>query len=224
MKPLKLFACLVTLSLTSGLTLKAIEVNDFREWTDDKGRQISARLIDMPDAVSVKIERQDGRVFTIPLKTFSETDQAYAKACYAKQKRKTAPENASQDALAEANDSTWKLLNSTGNQPASNYQNTGLDTIITGINARFTARGVKTATGESLQIRTEPSDLAFQVKVTGDIPQMNMALFLKQIAGINQLAVKTDPSGMIVLVDTTTPAPESKSRPGSVFGTTTDPR
>ena len=224
MKPLKLFACLVTLQFTSGLTLKAIEVNDFREWTDDKGRQISARLIDMPDAVSVKIERQDGRVFTIPLKTFSETDQAYAKACYAKQKRKTAPENASQDALAEANDSTWKLLNSTGNQPASNYQNTGLDTIITGINARFTARGVKTATGESLQIRTEPSDLAFQVKVTGDIPQMNMALFLKQIAGINQLAVKTDPSGMIVLVDTATPAPEPKSRPGSVFGTTTDPR
>jgi len=224
MKPLKLFACLVTLQFTSGLTLKAIEVNDFREWTDDKGRQISARLIDMPDAVSVKIERQDGRVFTIPLKTFSETDQAYAKACYAKLKRKTAPENASQDALAEANDSTWKLLNSTGNQPASNYQNTGLDTIITGINARFTARGVKTDTGESLQIRTEPSDLACQVKVTGDIPQMNMALFLKQIAGINQLAVKTDPSGMIVLVDTTTPAPEPKSSPGSVFGTTTDPR
>ena len=223
MKPLKLFACLVTLQFTSSLTLKALENNDLREWTDDKGRQISARLIDMPDAVSIKIERQDGRVFIVPVKTFSEADQAYVRTCYAAKKNQAASTDkaSAPNALAEVTPGTWDLLNTSGSQPASTYQNTGLDTIILLINERFAARGVKTPKGESLQIRTEPSDLASQVKVTGELPRMNMAVFHRQIATRNNLAVKTDPSGMIVLVDTT-PAAQAKS-PGSFFGVPIEP-
>jgi hypothetical protein len=229
MKPLKLLACLVTLQFISALTLKAAEPNAFRDWTDDKGRQISARLIGMPDAASIKIERQDGRVFTIPVKTFSETDQAYIKSYYASQKGQSAApdespsESGSAPMLADASSSTWELLNTSGNQPASTYQNTGLDTIILVINERFNAKGMKTTKGESLQIRTEPSDLADQVKVTGDLPRMNMAAFIKQIATINKLAVKTDANGMIVLVDTT-PAAKIKSSPGSFFGVPIAPK
>lgn len=228
MKPLKLLACLVTLQFIGGLTLKASEINAFRDWTDDKGRQISARLIGMPDAVSIKIERQDGRVFTIPVKTFSEADQAYIKAYSASQKglATTADESESGSGpvLADATSTTWEILNTSGSQPASTYQNTGLDTIILVINERFNAKGMKTTKGESLQIRTEPSDLADQVKITGDLPRMNMAAFIKQIASINNLTVKTDANGMIVLVDTTAPVSKAKPSPGSFFGVPMAPK
>ena len=230
MKPFKLLACLVTLQFTSGLTLKAADMQDFREWTDNKGRQITARLIDTPDADSVRIERQDGHLFTIPVKTFSEVDQTYVKACYAGKNNKPAPRNnvggksepRVAGALAEADAGTWSLLNTSGSQPASLYENTGLDTIIVGLNQRFTTKGVKTNRGVFLQIRTEPSDLASRVKVTGELPSMNTAAFLKQIAVINNLTVKTDSSGMIVLVDPT-PPPEAKPGVGGLFGMAMDP-
>ncbi len=224
MKPLKLLACLVTLQLTSGLTLKAADSRNFREWTDDKGRQITARLIDMPSADSVRIERQDGRVFTIPVKTFSEADQSYVRTCYSGKKSLPASAGATRTpgALAEADASTWNLLNAGGNQPASTYENTGLDTIIAEINQRFSAKGLKTSTGVDLQIRTEPLDLASQVKISGELPSMNMTAFIKQIVGINNLAVKTDASGTIVLIDLT---PTEKAAPvkGSLFGVATNP-
>lgn len=226
MKPLKLLACLVTLQFTCGLTLKAADTQSFREWTDDKGRQITARLIDTPDTDSVKIERSDGRVFTISIKTFSEADQAYVRGYYAS-KKTSAPASGAEaktaagapGSLIEPTASTWGLLNSGGSQPASMYENTGLDTIIGEINQRFTAKGVKTKTGVSLQVRTEPSDLASQVKLTGELPSMNMAAFLKQVAQINNLSVKTDSNGMVVLVDPTG-KPEPKPVAASFFGET----
>jgi hypothetical protein len=227
MQPFKLLACLVTLQLTSSLTLKAADVRNFREWTDDKGRQITARLLDMPTSDSVRIERQDGRVFTIPVKTFSQADQTYVKTCYAAKKNPPASAGASSDAsdacaLTEADASTWKLINACGDQPASMYENTGLDTIIADLNQRFAAKGVKTSTGVDLQIRTEPSDLAGQVKITGELPSMNMTAFLKRIVGINNLAVKTDTNGMVVLTDL---MPPQKAKPveASLFGVPTNP-
>ncbi len=188
MKPLKLLACLVTLQLTCGLTLKAAETHDFRQWTDTNGRSITARLIETTDTNSVKIERQDGQVFTVPLKTFSVADQAYV--------RSLADLTA---CLKPADAALWALLETGGDQPASTYGNTALDIILENINRRFTAREVKMPTGQLLQIRTEPADLAARIKITGDLPRMSMVTFMKEIARTNDLIVSTDHTGMIVL-------------------------
>lgn len=188
MKPLKRLACLVTLQLTCGLPLKAAETHDFRQWTDTNGRTINARLIETIDTDSVKIERQDGRVFTVPLNTFSAADQAYVQSL--------ADLTAG---LKPADDTLWALLETGGDQPASTYGNTALDLILETINRRFTARDVKMPSGQPLQIRTEPVDLAARIKITGDLPRMSMVTFMKEIARTNDLIVATDPTGMIVL-------------------------
>lgn len=188
MKPLKLLACLVTLQLAGGLTLKAADTHDFRLWTDANGRTITARLIENTGADSVKIERQDGQVFTVSLKTFSATDQAYVKSIAELT-----------EGLKPADAQLWTLLETGGDQPASTYGNTGLDLVLETINRRFAARDVKTASGQPLQIRTEPADLAARIKITGDLPRMSMVTFMKEIARTNDLVVATDHTGMIVL-------------------------
>lgn len=86
MKSIKLLACLVTLQFTSGLTLEAADSQSFREWTDAKGRQITARLVETSETGAVKIERQDGQVFTVAVTVFSKADQAYVEAFRAAQK------------------------------------------------------------------------------------------------------------------------------------------
>jgi hypothetical protein len=188
MKPLKLLACLVTLQFTCGLTLKAADTHEFRLWTDANGRTITARLIETIGADAVKIERKDGQVFTVPLKTFSAGDQAYVQS------------------LAElvaglrpADDGLWAMLEAGGDQPASSYLNTSLDLVLETINRRFGFREVKNAAGETLQIRTEPADLAARIKISGDLPRMSMATFMKEIARTNDLVVATDRTGMVVL-------------------------
>lgn len=188
MKPLKLLACLVTLQLMCGLTLKAADSHDFRQWTDTNGRTITARLIETIDTDSVKIERQDGQVFTVPLKTFSAADQAYVQSL----DELTA-------GLKPADEKLWASLAAGGDQPASMYGNTGLDLVLETINRRFSARDVKTPSGEPLQIRTEPADLATRIKINGDLPRMSMVTFMKEIARANDLVVATDRTGMVVL-------------------------
>lgn len=195
MKPLKRLACLVTLALISGLTLKAADTHDYRQWTDANGRTITARLLATPDADSVKIERQDGAVFTVPLKTFSTADQAYVKALAAQPKL--------QNGLKQADSALWTLLESGGQQPASTYSNTSLDLVLESLNQRFAVREVKTRAGQPLQVRTEPSDLAGRIKLSGDMPRMSMASFMKELARTNNLLVASDSSGMVVLVDKT---------------------
>ena len=190
MKPLKLLACLVTLHLTCGLTLKAAETHDFRPWTDANGRTITARLLKTIDADSVQIERQDGHVFTVPLKTFSAADQAYVQAV-----------SALTTGLKPADARLWTLLETGGHQPASAYSDTGLDLILETINQRFTVRDLKTASGQPLRVRTEPADLAARIKLSGELPRMSVAAFIKQIAGANNLLVASDAAGMIVLYE-----------------------
>jgi hypothetical protein len=190
MKSLKLLACLVTLQITSGLTLKAADTHDFRQWTDTNGRTITARLMQTTDTDSVKIERQDGQVFTVPLKTFSAADQAYVRALA----ELTA-------GLKPADAQLWALLEAGGDQPASTYGNTGLDLVLETINRRFTARDLKSASGQPLQIRTEPADLAARIKISGELPRMSMVTFMKEIARTNDLLVATDHTGMVVLAE-----------------------
>lgn len=190
MKPLKLLACLVTLQFTVGLTLKATDTHDFRQWTDANGRTITARLVETTGADSVKIERQDGQVFTVPLKTFSAADQAYVQSLAGLAA-----------GLRPADPELWALLETGGHQPASAYGNTVLDIILETINRRLGIRDVKTASGQPLQIRTEPADLAMRITVSGDLPRMSMTAFMKEIARANNLIVATDRTGMIVLAE-----------------------
>lgn len=199
MKPLKLFACLVTLHLTCGLTLKAADSHDFRPWTDANGRTITARLLKTIGAESVQIERQDGHVFTVPLKTFSAADQAYVQTV-----------SALAAGLKPADARLWTLLETGGHQPASTYRDTGLDLILETLNQRFTVRDLKTASGRPLQVRTEPADLAARIKLSGELPRMSTAAFIKQIAGSNNLLVASDAAGMIVLSENS-PAADNAS-------------
>ena len=198
MKPLKLLACLVTLQLTSGLTLKAADHQPFRQWTDTSGRAITARFVDAPDAQSVKIERQDGAVFTAALKLFSDIDQNYVKAVLE-------AKATGRPVLLDPDAATWTLLN-TSNQPAASYSKSGLDLILETANQRLTTAGTKTTAGDALQVRTEPADLAAHITLSGDMPRMGFGAFIKEIARANKLAVKTDPAGQIVLVDLAAPS------------------
>jgi hypothetical protein len=214
MKPYKLLACLVTLQFTCGLTLQAADQQELRQWTDANGRSINARLVDAPTADSVKIEREDGRVFTVAIKTFSDADQAFVSNWRSEQ----ADIAAGRPVLKEPDASTWTLLNSGGSQPASNYSNTRLDHIIEGINQRFVVKAVKTASGQPLALRTEPSDLASRIKLSGDMPRMSLQGFVQMVANSNALAVKIDSSGMLVLVDKPQPASADSKQVASFFG------
>jgi hypothetical protein len=212
MKRLKLLACLVTLQLTSGLTLQAADPQPFRQWTDAQGRSITARIVDTPAPDSVKIEREDGRVFSVPVKTFSAADQSYVKNWRTEQEDIAA----GRPVLKEPDAALWTLLNSGGNQPASTYSNTRLDQIIEGINQRFSVREVKTPAGEPLALRTEPSSLGSRIQISGEMPRMSLGAFIQEVARSNQLAVKTDSAGHVVLVDN----PESKKSEPAFLGVT----
>lgn len=214
MKPFKLLACLVTLQFTCGLTLKAADPSELRQWTDTNGRVMTARLLEAPAADSVKIEREDGRVFTVPLKTFSPADQAFVATWRAEQ----ADIAAGRPILKEPDTAIWTLLNSGGSQPASTYSNTSLDQIIEGINQRFVVKAVKTASGQPLALRTEPSDLATRVKVSGEMPRMSLQGFVQAVANANALAVKTDSKGMLVLIDKSQPESADGKPVASFFG------
>jgi hypothetical protein len=232
MKPFKLFACLVTLQFTVGLTLQAADLQEFRKWTDTNGRTISARLVALADASSVKIERADGHVFVVPLKTFSAADQAYV-AAFREGKSTSEPANAPAiaktdagtadgAALTEVAAGTWTLLDAGGSLSGASYSNTPLEEILGDLNRRFAAKSVKTPTGQPLQIRTEPADLATRVQITGDMPGTSLAAFVKALAKLNDLVVKTDAAGMVVLADKPLPPP-SKKPTSSYFGVATMP-
>ncbi|HEY9249327.1 MAG TPA: hypothetical protein VIO38_09360 [Rariglobus sp.] len=217
MQPLKLLACLVTLQFTCGLTLQAADPQAFRQWTDVNGRTIMARLVAAPGPDSVKIERQDGRFFTVALKTFSTADQEYVNAYRAENAPAEPAQVAAGSEAASALDAAmkdptpanWELLNSGGSQPASTYSNTRLEQIIEVINQRCAVKEVKTPSGRPLQIRTEPTDLASRIKISGDMPRMSTDSFVREVARVNDLKIKIDPAGMLVLVDKTQPAPKS---------------
>lgn len=200
MKPFKRLACLVTLQFIGCLALTAAEPGELRQWTDPSGRTINARLVEIVGANSIKIEREDGQVFTVALKLFSAEDQSYVKSVGDLDK---ASKTAGSPGFKAADAALWALLDSAGTQPASTYSNTGLDLVLESINQRFSVRDVKTSAGRPLQVRTEPSDLASRVKISGDMPRMSLASFMKEIARANNLAVATDPTGMVVLVDKT---------------------
>ena len=178
-----------------------------------------ARLIETPDSQSVKIERQDGRVFTVAVTTFSPADQDYVKACRAKsaETTDTAETVVSTDGtlLKKPDPSAWTLLNAGGSQPAAIYNGTQLDQILETINQRVATKAVKTTTGKPLTVRTETYDLATRIKISGDMPRMALATFVQEVARINDLRVKTDPAGMIVLVDKT---PADSQAVASFFG------
>ncbi len=225
MKSFKLLACLVALQFTCGLTLQAADPQNFRKWTDATGRTMTAKLLSAPDTTWVRIQRSDGKVFNVAVATFSAVDQDYVKAY----RDKNTVVDPSQDAAAsvvvaadgtrlkDPEPSTWISLNAGGSQPASIYNNVHLDEIIEGLNHRFAEKAVKTGAGLPLKVRTEPADLATRIQITGNMPDMTLGAFVREVARVNDLAVKTDASGMVVLMDK--PLPASSSKPAaSLFG------
>ncbi len=196
MKPLKLIACLVTLQFFGGLNLKAADQQSFRQWTDLNGRTISARLLEIVDRETVKIERQDGVVFTVLIKTFSKADQAYVQARRIKQNNAAGTPSK----LVDADNTTWRRLRGAGSQPANYYVDTPLADILDGINRRLIEKKLKTASDEDLQLRTEPSELAEQIKISGQMTDMNTSDFLMRIAYNHDLLMKVDEVGGLVLV------------------------
>jgi|GEM_PF-2809328 len=225
MKSFKLFACLVALQFTCGLTLQAADPQNFRKWTDSTGRTMMAKLISAPDLTWVKIQRGDGKIFNVAVTTFSAADQAYVKA-YRDKNTVVDPEQEAAASVVVASDgtrlkepdpSTWISLNAGGSQPASIYNNVHLDEIIEGLNQRFTEKAVKTGVGLPLKIRTEPADLAGRIQITGNMQSMTLGAFVREVARVNDLTVKTDAEGMVVLMDK--PVPASGSKPvASLFG------
>lgn len=199
MKPFKRLACLVTLALLGGLALKADEANIFRQWTDPSGRTMTARLVESVGD-TVKIERQDGQVFTVPLKSFSAADQAYVKALPASAK---APKRPLPADLKAADPAFWTLLADSGTQPETIYSSTRLDLVLETLNRRLSVDAIKSSAGHPLHVRTEPASLAGRIKLSGAMPRMNLATFMKEIARTNNLVVATDAKGMVVLVDKT---------------------
>ena len=200
MKPLKRLACLVTLALIAGLTLKADETNAYRQWTDPSGRTMTARYVDTVGNDTIKIERQDGQVFTVPLKSFSTADQAYVKSV--RMAGKT-PKVTLPPGLKAADPSLWTLLAASGTQPETTYSNTRLDLVLETLNQRLTVDAIKSPAGQPLQVRTEPANLAGRIKLSGAMPRMTLATFMKELARANNLLVATDAKGMVVLVDKT---------------------
>lgn len=200
MKPYKLLACLVTLQFTCGLTLQAADTHDFRQWTDANGRTINARLVEAIGTESVKIERHDGLSFTVSLKAFSPADQAYVKSLRAAPptSKFTLPAG-----LKAADPALWTLLAASGTQPETTYSNTSLDLVLETLNRRLSVDAIKSPAGQPLHVRTEPANLASRVKLSGAMPRMTLATFMKEIARANNLAVATDSKGMVVLVDKT---------------------
>ncbi|MFH1498598.1 MAG: SHD1 domain-containing protein [Verrucomicrobiota bacterium] len=203
MKSIKLLASLVTLYLVGGLPLAVAQPKNLRVWTDVSGRQITARLVEVTPDNSVRIERDDGQSFTVPLSRFSQADRDYVQAA-------TAPSDPAK--MADAAEEHWKRLRLAGSHPASSYADTALTEIIAEINQRLRIKKVTTEQGETVSIRTEPAELADQLKISGQMSAMDTGDFLKRIAYNYQLAVKVDALGGLVLVD------KNAGGPGSFFG------
>ncbi|YCM45396.1 hypothetical protein V2O64_05090 [Verrucomicrobiaceae bacterium 227] len=79
----------------SGLAIPAF-ANNFRDFTDAKGRTISAEIVTVIDEL-VTIKRKDGKTFTVSSSTFSEGDQTFIE----KWLEQNEAENARQKAAAE---------------------------------------------------------------------------------------------------------------------------
>ena len=52
--------------------------NDFRVFTDKRGRKLTAKVLNVADG-NLKIEREDGKQFILPLNIFSSADQAFVR-------------------------------------------------------------------------------------------------------------------------------------------------
>ncbi len=207
MKSFKLLACLVTLQFMSGLTfLEAAPPQAFRKWADSSGRVITARLLDVPDANSIKIEREDGRVFTVAVTGFSKEDQAYVARQRAEMGASAkGDKGAAASPWSELDAPTWENLSHAGSMQGSTYINTPFKEVLELLNRRLAAAGTKTTGGTVLEIRTEPVDMASRLQLKGELSIMNFASFIKEIARVNNLAVKMDKGGQIVLLDKTAP-------------------
>ena len=68
----------VALMLLVGSLGNAAEKQEFRTWTDIKGRKLEAAMVDVRDG-NVLLKLSDGKVYPWPIEKLSKADQDYVK-------------------------------------------------------------------------------------------------------------------------------------------------
>jgi hypothetical protein len=156
----------------------------------------------MVNPATVEIEHQETKLlYRIPVTILSEADQKYLAEVSSPKSISASTQTAEHTTdLKDADAAVWALLQSAGSQSTFN-SDMKLDIVLESINQRFLARGITTPTGKPLSIRTEPAELAHRIFIPRDMRRMRMDEFLSSVAGLNDISVKVDSAGMIVLMD-----------------------
>lgn len=191
----KHFVCLVTLLLAGGLPLMA--AGEVRTWTDNQGRAIQARLVEILPDGTVKIERADGQMFNLPVAKLSAADQAYVAA-----QKPAAPsvvisdDAASLRALAPQD---WELLaKAVSTLSPRTYDSTPAEDVLAMINKRLESSEFRLPGGEPMKIVLGPG--CEGTRITAEIRSAsNLATFLKELTKSGELAVGLDSSSRLVL-------------------------
>jgi hypothetical protein len=202
MKPYKRLACLVTLIIACGHPLSANTSTEFRDWIDVRGRTTAARFVRMVNSNTVEIEHKETKLFyRIPVTTLSEADQKYLAEINSTKVVSGAAEVVAHTAdLKDPDAALWAVLQSAGSQ-STLHSDTKFEIVLELMNQRFLAREITTPEGRPLSIRTEPADLTQRISIPRDMRRMRIDEFLSSIAQLNDISVKVDTAGMIVLMD-----------------------
>jgi hypothetical protein len=210
MKPIKLFACLVTLTLC-GLPLSSAVADESRTWTDTQGRTIEAKILGTdPVKDTIEIQRADGTKFTLPLSRLSQTDRVFVKTWASEH---PSPEVSGSNAsakpksdLKELTPEQWEWLARSGSIQPSQYVRVPAKEMVALLNTRLErAKSMSTSKGAVTGLRLdEDSDVA---EITTEVRNtMSLAAFLREMAASNDLSLFVDTKGAIVIQRTTRPA------------------
>jgi hypothetical protein len=187
--------------LTLSVTLRAepkLEPKPIRLWTNLAGRTLNARLISSPTIDTVKLERDDGQAFTIPLNSLSEADRAYVHTSNQSLKAAPKPET------CIVKPATWKTLAALPLLPVQRYRDTPLEDNLSYLNTRFAANGLTTPSGSTLQIRISPASLGSRLSTTVEFPPASAETLIRELARLHHLSLRNDTDGHIVFFDPVT--------------------
>ena len=199
MKPIKRLACLVTL-LLCGYPFNTAVADELRTWTDVQGRTINARLLSAdPSTSTIEIERADGTRFTLPIARLSYADQQFIQHWEpAVDGTASAAITVAPAALAELSSANWQWLASAGSITARNYVNTPADELMKLLNLRLSgassAKAKETIKGVRLDAGAAITELSIKIPNT-----VGLGTFFKELAEQNDLQLRVDSAGYIVL-------------------------
>jgi hypothetical protein len=214
MKPTKLFACLVTLTLC-GFPSSSAVADELRTWTDTQGRTIEASLLGFdPSKDTIEIQRADGTHFNLPVSRLSETDRVFIKGWVIEQSSSevagTSSTAKSKSDLKELTPKQWEWLAGTGSVQPRRYVRVPAKEMAALLNVRLeSARSASRSEGAVTGVRIDEDsgvdEITTEVRNT-----MSFASFLREIAVSNGLSLFVDAKGAIVLQRTSAPAGTDK--------------